>query len=70
MKQYYVPQLFEYGTIASLTADIGDNGAPDVFLTVNGTPEPGRTGSIDSCAQEPAPGGGFKCICTDNMTCV
>lgn len=68
-KPYTMPTLVEYGTISSLTGDFGSTTVDDIEIDPGGNQLPGDGGSIDGCALEGAPGGGRKCICTDENTC-
>ena len=49
MKTYTTPQLVEYGTAASLTADSRENSTDDTFFDINGNAQEGAGGSFDTC---------------------
>lgn len=48
MKIYTAPSLTEFGTVASLTADSGENNTSDTAYTLVGRLD-GRGGSFDTC---------------------
>ena len=49
MKTYTTPQLTEYGTASSLTADSRENSTDDTFFDINGNAQDGVGGSFDTC---------------------
>ena len=49
MKAYTPPTLVEFGSVAQLTADSGENSSSDTIFRINGRTGPGIGGSIDSC---------------------
>ena len=52
MKAYTTPQLVEYGTAGSLTADSRENSSDDTFFDINGNAQEGLGGSSDTCVTE------------------
>ena len=49
MKTYQTPTLVEFGSVAQLTADSGENSNSDTIFRLNGRTGPGIGGSMDSC---------------------
>ena len=48
MKTYETPTLVEFGSVAQLTADSGENDSSDTIFRISGR-SPGIGGSFDSC---------------------
>ena len=48
MKTYETPKLVEFGSVAQLTADSGENDSSDTIFRISGR-SPGIGGSTDSC---------------------
>ena len=49
MKTYETPTLVEFGSVAQLTADSGENSSSDTIFRINGREDAGIGGSFDSC---------------------